>query len=71
MSNAFVVFLRNEEKVLILKRSDAVSELALAWDGIFGIGDAEDLAAVFKRITEATGISSESLKHESATALLQ
>ena len=63
MSNAFVVFLRNEEKVLILKRSDAVSELALAWDGVFGIGDAEDLAAVFKRITEATGISSESLKH--------
>ena len=63
MSNAFVVFLRNEEKVLILKRSDAVSELALAWDGVFGIGDAEDLPVVFKRITEATGISSESLKH--------
>ena len=63
MSNAFVVFLRNEEKVLILKRSDAVSEFALAWDGVFGIGDAEDLGFVFNRVTEATGISSESMKH--------
>ena len=63
MSNAFVVFLRNEEKVLILKRSDAVSEFALAWDGVFGVGDAKDLAVVFNRVTEATGISSDSLKH--------
>ena len=49
--------------MLILKRSDAVSEFALAWDGVFGIGDAEDLAVVFNRVTEATGISSDSLKH--------
>ena len=37
MSNAFVVYVRNEEQVLLMKRADSVSEFPLAWDGIFGV----------------------------------
>ena len=39
MSNAFIVYVRNEEQVLLLKRADSVSEFPLAWDGVFGVGD--------------------------------
>ncbi|HJM66336.1 MAG TPA: transcription elongation factor Spt5 [Candidatus Thalassarchaeaceae archaeon] len=63
MSNAFVIYLRNEEKVLLLKRDESVSEFPLAWDGIFGVGDALDLDVVFQRITEATGIEADKLTH--------
>ena len=63
MSNAFVVYLRNEENVLLMKRDESVSEFPLAWDGVFGVGDANDLDVVFQRITEATGIESEKLTH--------
>ena len=63
MSNAFIVYLRNEENVLLMKRDESVSEFPLAWDGVFGVGDAHDLDVVYQRITEATGIESEKLTH--------
>ena len=63
MSNAFVVYVRNEEQVLVMKRADSVSEFPLAWDGIFGVGDANDLDVVFQRIREATGIESDKITH--------
>ena len=63
MSNAFVVYVRNEEQVLLMKRADSVSEFPLAWDGIFGVGDANDLDVVFQRIKEATGIESDKITH--------
>lgn len=63
MSNAFVVYVRNEEQVLLMKRADSVSEFPLAWDGIFGVGDANDLDVVFQRIKEATGIESDKISH--------
>ena len=63
MSNAFVVYVRNEEQVLVMKRADSVSEFPLAWDGIFGVGDANDLDVVFQRIKEATGIESDKITH--------
>ena len=63
MSNAFVVYVRNEEQVLVMKRADSVSEFTLAWDGIFGVGDANDLDVVFQRIKEATGIESDKITH--------
>ena len=63
MSNAFVVYVRNEEQVLVMKRADSVSEFPLAWDGIFGVGDANNLDVVFQRIKEATGIESDKITH--------
>ena len=63
MSDAFTVYLRNAESVLLMQRADGVADLPGAWDGIYGIGDPEDLDAVVARITEVTGIEAESLQY--------
>ena len=62
MSDAFTIYLRNEESVLLMQRADGVADFPGAWDGIYGIGDPEDLDAVVARITEVTGIEAESLQ---------
>ena len=62
MSDAFTIYLRNEESVLLMQRADGVADFPGAWDGIYGIGDAEDLDAVVARITEVTGIEAENLQ---------
>ena len=46
MSDAFVVYVRYGEKVLILQRSDEVADFPGAWDGVYGVGDPEDIDAV-------------------------
>ena len=51
MSDAFTVYVRNAESVLLMQRADGVADLPGAWDGIYGIGDPEDLDAVVARIT--------------------
>ena len=61
MSEAFTVYLRSEEKVLLMQRADEVSDFPGAWDGINGIGDPADLDAVVARVTECTGIPAEDL----------
>ena len=63
MSDAFTVYLRNAESVLLMQRADGVADLPGAWDGIYGIGDPEDLDAVVARITEVTGIEAENLQY--------
>ena len=63
MSDAFTVYLRNAESVLLMQRADGVADLPGAWDGIYGIGDSEDIDAVKARITEVTGIEAGDLKH--------
>ena len=62
MSDAFTIYLRNEESVLLMQRADGVADFPGAWDGIYGIGDPEDLDAVVARITEVTGIEAEPLQ---------
>ena len=62
MSDAFTIYLRNEERVLLMQRADGVADFPGAWDGIYGIGDPEDLDAVVARITEVTGIEAENLQ---------
>ena len=62
MSEAYTVYLRSGEKVLLMQRSDEVSDFPGAWDGIHGIGDPNDHDSVIARVTECTGISSESLQ---------
>jgi len=62
MSDAFTVYVRNEESVLLMQRADGVADFPGAWDGIYGIGDPKDLDAVVARITEVTGIEAENLQ---------
>ncbi|MFL2498990.1 MAG: transcription elongation factor Spt5 [Candidatus Thalassarchaeum sp.] len=62
MSDAFTVYVRNEESALLMQRADGVADFPGAWDGIYGIGDPEDLDAVVARITEVTGIEAENLQ---------
>ncbi len=63
MSDTFVVYVRHGEKVLIMQRADEVADFPGAWDGVYGIGDPEDIDAVTTRITECTGIPTDALQH--------
>ena len=63
MSDAFTVYVRNGERVLLMQRADGVADFPGAWDGIYGVGDPEDLDAVTARITEVTGIDAENLEY--------
>ena len=62
MSEAYTVYLRSGEKVLLMQRSDEVSDFPGAWDGIHGIGDPNAHDSVVARVTECTGISAERLQ---------
>lgn len=62
MSDAFTVFIRNGERVLLMQRADGIADFPGAWDGIYGVGDPEDVDAVTARITEVTGIDAENLE---------
>ena len=62
MSDAFTVYIRNGESVLLMQRADGVADFPGAWDGIYGIGDPDDVDAVVARITEVTGIEADNLQ---------
>jgi len=62
-SDAFVVFVRHENQVLLMKRADGVADFPGAWDGVYGIGDPSDIDAVTARIEESTGISAANLTY--------
>jgi len=61
MSDGFIIFIRHEDKLLLLKRGEEVTDFANCWDGIYGVGDPNDLDHVFMRIEDSTGIQSSSL----------
>ncbi len=63
MSDAFTIYIRNGERVLLMQRADGVADFPGAWDGIYGIGDTEDLDAVVARVTEVTGIGADNLQY--------
>jgi transcription elongation factor Spt5 len=63
MPDGFIAMIRNGDKVLLLNRSDMVADFPHAWDGVYGVGDANDLDAVMSRVNEATSIPIESLTH--------
>jgi transcriptional antiterminator NusG len=63
MSDAFTVYIRHGERVLLMQRGDGVADFPGAWDGIYGIGDTEDLDAVVARVTEVTGIGADNLQY--------
>ena len=37
MSDAFTVYIRNAESVLLMQRGDSVSDFPGAWDGIYAV----------------------------------
>ncbi len=61
MSDGFIVFIRNADKVLLLKRSDEVSDFNGKWDGVYGVGDANDIDHIFTRIEDSTSIPKDTL----------
>ncbi len=61
MSEAYTVYLRSGEKVLLMQRSDEVGDFPGAWDGIYGLGDPDDHDSVVSRVAECTGISPEKM----------
>jgi len=61
MTDAFIAFVRHEEELLLLKRSDSDSDSPALWDGVFGIGDSEE--DVINRVSECTGIPVEDLEY--------
>jgi len=63
MSDAFIAFVRHEDKVLLMQRADGVADFPGAWDGVYGIGDPNDIDAITSRVEEATGISAANLTH--------
>ena len=63
MSDTFTVYIRNGERVLLMQRADGVADFPGAWDGIYGIGDHENLDTVVARITEVTGIEADNLQY--------
>ncbi|MCH1540207.1 MAG: transcription elongation factor Spt5 [Candidatus Poseidonia sp.] len=61
MSEAFVAFVRHEEKLLLLKRSDSTDHFPSLWDGVWGVGSTPE--EVLERVSASTGISIESLHY--------
>ncbi len=64
MSEAFVAYVRFEEKLLLLRRSKSDGDFPALWDGVWGIGDTQE--EVLARVSESTGIPVDSLHYQSA-----
>ena len=64
MVNAFVAFVRFEEKLLLLRRNKQDADFAALWDGVWGVGDTPE--EVLTRVSESTGIPVESLHYQGA-----
>ena len=62
MSEAFTIYIRSGERVLLMQRADEVADFPGAWDGIYGVGDPSDYESLVARITECTGIVSDKLQ---------
>ncbi|MDA1168504.1 MAG: hypothetical protein O2866_06455 [archaeon] len=61
MSEAFVAFVRFEEKLLLLKRSNTAADFSSMWDGVWGAGSGANSEDVIARVSECTGIPTEAL----------
>jgi len=62
MSEAFVAYVRFEEKLLLLRRSKSDGDFPALWDGVWGIGDTAE--EVLARVSESTGIPVDSLHYQ-------
>jgi len=61
LTEAFVAFVRFEEKLLLLRRSKSDADFPALWDGVYGVGDTEE--EVMARVVECTGIPADDLTY--------
>ena len=59
MTEAFVAFVRFEEKLLLLKRNSSTEHFPDLWDGGWGVADTPE--EVLDRVAQSTGIPVEDL----------
>jgi len=64
MTEAFVAFVRFEEKLLLLKRNDGAEPFPSLWDGVYGVGDTPE--EVLQRVAQSTGIPLDALHYVSS-----
>lgn len=62
MSEAFVAFVRHEEKLLLLKRNGSTEHFPDLWDGVWGVGSTPE--EVVERVAQSTGIPVEDLHYQ-------
>ena len=63
MTEAFVAFVRHEEKLLLLKRNGSAEHFPDLWDGVWGVADTPE--EVLERVAQSTGIPVEDLHYHS------
>lgn len=68
MTDAFIAFVRFEEKLLLLRRTKNDQEFPGLWDGVYGVADSQE--EVLERVSNSTGIPVESLHYHSTGAEL-
>ena len=61
MTEAFIAFVRFEEKLLLLSRNKDDNDFPGLWDGVWGVADTE--GEVLSRISDATGLPLEALEY--------
>jgi len=61
MTEAFIAFVRFEEKLLLLNRSKEDNDFPGLWDGVWGVAETE--GEVLSRVSEATGLPLETLEY--------
>ena len=63
MVEAFVAFVRFEEKLLLMRRNKSDGDFPALWDGVWGVADTQE--EVLERVSESTGLPVESLHYHS------
>ncbi len=63
MVEAFVAFVRFEEKLLLMRRNKSDGDFPALWDGVWGIADTQE--EVLAKVAEATSIPVENLHYHS------
>ena len=61
MTEAFVAFVRFEEKLLLLKRNSSTEHFPDLWDGVWGVADTPE--EVLERVAQSTGIPVDDLHY--------
>ena len=68
MTEAFVAFVRFEEKLLLLKRNSSTEHFPDLWDGVWGVADTPE--EVLERVAQSTGIPAVSYTHLTLPTIL-
>ena len=61
MTEAFIAFVRFEEKLLLLSRNKDDNDFPGLWDGVWGVADSPE--EVLARVSEATGLALDTLEY--------